>query len=268
MSASLNWKRRIGAIYKHFTARKHKRSMVLIYHSVGGGKMSTDIARFAEQMAWLAENAEVVSLDTLLERTNSESVLNFKPRVALTFDDGYQTVHDVVAPILQQYGFTGTVYLNTGHIGAQLHEPSNSGLGHYPEEFFMVWDEVISLQSQGWIIGSHGVEHVDLTILDPLKITEQLQKSKLDIFQATGEECRHFSYTWGHHNLKVRTLVAKAGYQAAVAAHHAELGNTLDMFSLPRVDVRQEYAIADFAALLRGEWDFLKTYQALRAAIR
>lgn len=216
-------------------------------------------------MAWLAEYSEVVDLNSLLSQAPRG---NGTPRVALTFDDGYRTLHDVVAPVLAEYGFSATVYLNSGHIGDSAHEPSNASAGHYPDEAFMTWDEVVALCDQNWTIGSHGVEHLDLT-LQPLPVIEsELATSKQTISERTGLPCEHFSYTWGHHNETVRHAVAATGYRSAVAGTHAPVKPKSDPFALPRVDIRPDYTLEDFAAVVNGCWDYLGLYQRLRGLMR
>lgn len=262
--SSLAWKRRLGRLFGGKSAAG--RGVVLIYHSVAGGPLSTAAESFREQMAWLAENADVVSLEALLA-SREPSQKQGKPQVALTFDDGYRTVHDVALPILRQHGFAATVYLNSGHIGDDQHQPSNAGIGHYPAEFFMNWNEVVHLQASGWTIGSHGVEHLDLTRQDENVVMEQLTASRKNISAVLGEECRHFSYTWGRYNSAVRAMVGRAGYKTAVAGRHAPIGRHSDLLALPRLDVRREYSIGDFSAVVRGDWDYLGAYQSLRALI-
>jgi len=264
ISTALCWKRRLAKAWGVLPAPTSRR-VILIYHSVGGGSVSTTVERFNEQMAWLAEYAEVVTLDALLDMQDGKAG---KPRVALSFDDGYRTLHDVVAPVLKQHGFPAIVYLNAGEIGAVNRAPSVPAQGHYPDETFMLWGEVAALKEQGWEIGSHGVQHIDLSLSEAHEIRHQLTDSKAIIEDRLGVPCRHFSYTWGHYNPVVRALVAEAGYQTAVAGHHEALSRKSDLFALPRLDIRREYELADFAAVVSGKWDYLGYYQKLRAMIR
>lgn len=265
VSNSLKWKRRIGIPFSLLQSKGAARRAILIYHSVGGGPMATDAARFREQMAWLAEHTEVVSLDALLA---GDATGGAKIRVALTFDDGYRSVHDTAAPILAEYGFLATVYLNSGHIRDGEHEASDAEQGHYPDEQFMCWDEVLKLQDKGWGIGSHGVEHLDLTLQPDEVVMRELADSRAEIEQHTGIACKHFSYTWGHHNETVRHAVAAAGYCTAVAGEHRPLGIGDQRFELPRLDIRREYNIDDFIAVASGDWDYLGFYQSAKGLYR
>jgi peptidoglycan/xylan/chitin deacetylase (PgdA/CDA1 family) len=258
INRSLRWKRRLGVLWP---AASGSREQILIYHSVAGGPLSTLRERFESQMGWLAEHTEVVPLDALLTPAGRQ---HGKPRVALTFDDGYRTLHDTAMPILQRYGFTATVYLNSGHIGEFAHEPSDAAAGHYPEEQFMTWSEVAALRDAGWTIGSHGVEHLDLTLQTPAVIEAELTASKQAIAERTGKPCEHFSYTWGHWNAGVCEAVEQAGYRTAVAGVHAPVTTHADPLALPRLDIRREYELADFTAVVRGKWDCLGLYQRMR----
>lgn len=261
------WKRRIGSLFDGLSlARLHSRCVILIYHSVGGGPLSTHVDSFTEQMAWLAKHATVVSLESFL--TNNRANMPGSLRVALTFDDGYRTLHDVVAPLLSRYGFPATVYLNASHIGDKVHMKSDPGQGHYPAEEFIVWSEIESLKAQHWIIGSHGLQHLDLTTQPEAVVVKELTGSKRLIESRLGEACRHFSYTWGRHNPVVRKCVAEAGYESAVAGHHAPLSKSDNPLVLPRLDIRREYELTDFIAVVRGDWDYLRFYQKARSMLR
>jgi len=262
MPSSLYWKRRLGELMQTVPSN---RDVILIYHSVAGGEMSTLLSAFEEQMSWLEEHAEVVSLDALLSVPKRGAG---QLRVALTFDDGYRTLYDNVMPVLAKRSFPATVYLNTGHIREAEHELSDGDAGHYPNEAFLTWSEVASLSKHKWTIGSHGAQHLDLTRQDQSVIASQLAISKQIITERTGRPCEHFSYTWGRHNEVVRMAVAVAGYRTAVAGEHRPLGINENSFALPRLDIRREYALADFAAVVSGAWDWLGYYQRAREIFR
>jgi len=262
---SLKWKRRLGRIGGFMRSSERGRRLILIYHAVGSGPLSTDASQFRAQMAWLAEHAEVMSLDALLDDVSNNSD---KIRVALTFDDGYRSVHDMAAPVLSGFGFPATVYLNSGHIRDDGHEASDAGQGHYPDEQFMNWSEVLQLRDQGWSIGSHGVFHLDLTQQSEEVVTRELDDSKAEIERRTDLPCEHFSYTWGRSTPAVRAAVAQAGYRTAVGGEHRPLRGGYDGLNLPRLDVRHEYRLEDFVAVVLGKWDYLGYVQRFKSCLR
>jgi hypothetical protein len=260
---SIIWKRRLGNYWRLLPASR-SRCVILVYHSVGGGPLSTKTARFEAQMSWLNQYATVVDLNSIVDCCKRE---NEKPHVALTFDDGYQTLHDIVAPILQCYKFPATVYINSGHIGEVVREKSDPSLGHYPDEFFMTWKEVIELKSLGWNIGSHGINHIDLTSHSDSVVRSQVIGSRKLISEQTGSACIDFSYTWGLHNRRLHGILGAAGYKSGVAGKHSEVMALSNPFALPRLDIRREYELGDFISVLRGDWDYLGLYQRLRTLL-
>jgi len=225
--------------------------------------MSLSTNRFHEQVSWLAQNARVVSIDKLLECNDPAGL-----QVALTFDDGYACVSKAVASILQKEGMVATVYLNTACVGDLQPIASDESKGHYPGVDFLVWDEVRALYDVGWIIGSHGADHVDLTLLPDTEVLMQLTRSKAAIEERLDTSCRHFAYTWGHHNRRVRAAVAECGYSWAVAAVHGVVSPTVDRYAIPRIDIRRDYELDDFIAVVTGKWDYLRLLQRAKSLLR
>jgi peptidoglycan/xylan/chitin deacetylase (PgdA/CDA1 family) len=72
--------------------------------------------------------------------------------VILTFDDGYKSQYTTVKPILDKYGFKGTFYVVCNY--AQKIDTDR-----------MNWTEIKELHQQGHDIGSHTMNHADLTQL-------------------------------------------------------------------------------------------------------
>ena len=49
-----------------------------------------------------------------------------KKPVVLTFDDGYADTYSIVYPIMKEYGFAATVFINPGDVGTRLTWDRNS----------------------------------------------------------------------------------------------------------------------------------------------
>jgi peptidoglycan/xylan/chitin deacetylase (PgdA/CDA1 family) len=253
----LNNKRKLGRWLAPLSVRTN-RKVILIYHSVRASLPAVSDLRFKEQIEWLASNSRVVSIDELLRSDGQQGL-----EVAITFDDGYSSLHDVAAPVLQACGATATVYLNTGLIGERSRVRSDAGLGHYPDDEFMTWNDVIALKQAGWTVGSHGVEHLDLTVTAAESALDQLLRSKREIEDRLGISCAHFAYTWGRFNEPLQRMVRAAGYKTAVSCLHGPISDSSPTFALPRIDVRAEYEIEDFVSVVTGAWDYLGFKQRL-----
>lgn len=255
---TLRWKRLVG---KAMPFPGGAREVILLYHAIGESAWAVSPGAFHRQVSWLRENADIVPLAEIGCGANASGL-----RVALTFDDGYATVHDVAGPVLAEFGCTATVFLNTGHIAHGARKRSDTAQGHYSGESFMTWTEAARLAGHGWTLGSHAVHHADLTALDAPTLERELAESKAAVESNSGRPCTQFAYPWGRHSRKVQAAVKAAGYSCAVGGIHGAVRITSDRFALPRIDVRREYEIGDFEAAIRGRWDFLAVHQKLLAA--
>lgn len=245
------WKRRIGATLR-WIPQAPSRRIVLLYHAVGSGPMATTTDQFRQQMQWLAGVARVVPVDALL---GAESVPGLQ--VAITFDDGYSSVRDGALPILAAMELPAALYLNTGCIGEKEAHPSRTELGHYPGETFMRWTDVEALAQAGWTVGSHGVDHLDLTQEPADACKRQLVQSRDEINRRLHLDCVHFAYPWGRNTAQLRALAAQCGYRYAAGGRHGPLRTGFDPMAFPRINVAQDYSLEDFKAVVRGGWDYL-----------
>ena len=71
-------------------------------------------SQFDRLMKFLAEHFDVVPVEALYKTDR-----NFagKPKVVLTFDDGWWDTAHCALPILQRYGVTASLFVNTGYVG-------------------------------------------------------------------------------------------------------------------------------------------------------
>ena len=74
-----------------------------------------DVATFRWQMHLLARCFNVLPLHAALAALDAGSL---PPRaIAITFDDGYRSVHDLALPVLKEFGLPATVFVTSGYIG-------------------------------------------------------------------------------------------------------------------------------------------------------
>lgn len=196
-----------------FRKPKGLRVPILMYHSISNERetrhpyywINTSPARFSEHMKYLHDNGyEVIPLSTAVEMIRSCPTSDLRPPtscscnpqpvtrnpqpsvlstpntrhptpryVVLTFDDGYLDFYTHAFPILQQYGFTATVFLPTAFIDGK--RPGIRGKEH------LNWDQVRELYSAGIDFGSHTVNHPQLHDLDWPEIEYELRASKEEI---------------------------------------------------------------------------------------
>jgi len=260
--AKIAAKRSLALLFSLLTA-PHARDVVLLYHSIGDGPLALPQRAFADQMDWLHATGTVVPLMDLLATDARQ-----RSRVAITFDDGYRSLHRFAMPVLAGSPAMPAAFLTTGWIGVVDRRASAREHGHYPGEQFLLWREVEELAAAGWAIGPHGVEHLDLIVQPDDCIDVELKRSRSAIETTLGVCLPVFAYPWGHHSARLRRRVAEAGYSHALAGAHGPVTARSDRFAIPRIDVARKYSLDDFKAIVRGDWDYLGWYQRARLAWR
>ncbi|HEX7357631.1 MAG TPA: polysaccharide deacetylase family protein, partial [Ignavibacteriaceae bacterium] len=155
-----------------------------------------------------------------------------KSAFSLTFDDGLLSQSENVRPILNQYGFKGTFYVLPPFLTETL-----PGIWRYG-----TWPGFQSMALEGHEIGSHTMNHYDLTslawgsITDDSTLLYELYQSKIFIEQKIpGVKCISVNYPYTLHNSVVDSA----------ASLFYENGRTLGQ-------------IPNDSSLTRGEWFSLK----------
>jgi peptidoglycan/xylan/chitin deacetylase (PgdA/CDA1 family) len=152
--------------------------------------------------------------------------------VALTFDDGYQSVYDHAFPILQHYGFSATVFLT---VGGKRNRVDSDRLPSMCDRTMLSWREIREMQRYGMEFGAHTLTHPDLTRLS-LKLAEsEICDSKAIIEDALSAPAPSFAYPYGRYDDRSREVVSRH----FVCACSDRLGMVLlgrDPHALERVD--------------------------------
>jgi peptidoglycan/xylan/chitin deacetylase (PgdA/CDA1 family) len=257
-TSKLAAKRALGRLYS-LRPPSAQRKIVLLHHSIGHSPLALREAAFRSQIEWLSSVAKILPLTKLLVSSEAAPL-----QVSITFDDGYASLYAAALPILREFGATAAAFLNTGCIASETRRRSDAAAGHYPREEFLLWREVEDLAAAGWEIGSHGVDHLDLTAQPVDTVRSQLKISRTRIGQMLGTCLPVFSYTWGRHTERLRQLVAEAGYTHAVCGVHGALTDKTKPLAIPRLHIANGYSLDDFKAIVRGDWDYLGWVQRIK----
>jgi peptidoglycan/xylan/chitin deacetylase (PgdA/CDA1 family) len=138
--------------------------------------------------------------------------------IAITFDDGYESVFQHAWPILKKYNIPATVFINPAFMGQFNTWDVNLG-----QRFrHMDWHHVKQLHEAGWEVGSHGMTHRDLTRLEKTAGKKELNQSIKLIERHLGSCSRVCSYPFGN---------VDASVADSARALHYKFGVTMGMFN-------------------------------------
>ncbi len=153
------------------------------------------------------------------------------PKVAITFDDGYEDVYLNAFPILQKYGFTAHIFVITGYVGRYNSWDYNGGRGR---KRHLSWKQIKEMSELGIGIGSHTVNHPDLTRIDQRFVGYELKGSKEVLEEKLGKEVKFLSYPFGRYNRFVQEEAKRIGYQRAYTLCPRNEGNGFQPFARRR----------------------------------
>lgn len=135
--------------------------------------------------------------------------------IGLTFDDGWQSFYENAFPILQNYGFTATVFLVSDYVGRE-------SAWDYKKSRHLDWYQIKELARAGVEFGSHSASHSDLRSLSDDRLMHEIEASKKTIEDRLGKQVNFFAYPFGRFDSRVIEHVKMAGYKKAYAASKGE----------------------------------------------
>lgn len=223
-------------------------SRILTYHSVGDldHAMNVTPSNFAEQMAWLAGNVQVNTLDDAADA---------RPGVAVTLDDGYRDNLTNAAPIMVKHKIPGVVFVTAGKLGDLLVTDGEPWHGH-----LMNWDEARELSAMGIAVGGHSLTHPRLSHLSEEKQREEIVGSCERIAQELGKPVPYFAYPYGtsadYDDDSVR-FAKEAGCAVACSNRYGYNVEGCDCYTLRRIWIDATDTMETFVAKVTGKLDAL-----------
>lgn len=137
--------------------------------------------------------------------------------IILTFDDGYQDFYDTAVPELKKHNMTAVSYVIANKIGGA----------------FMTAPEIKELSDEGFEIGSHTLNHIDLSKANTATSTTEITESKSKLETITGKKVVSFCYPSGKYNDETVKIVSTSGYSFATTTNNG-IGQFKTPFTLSR----------------------------------
>jgi peptidoglycan/xylan/chitin deacetylase (PgdA/CDA1 family) len=225
------------------------RVSIVAYHAIGRCADSEDpaelfmpISEFESQMRFLARWRRPVSLEAAVSRTLPRG----RPAVAVTFDDGYRSVMEIAAPILERLSIPATLFVPTKWLGLE-----NTWDQPYPCPLHILEaDELIEIEARGIRVESHGHAHIDYeaSLIDDVRRDIRMSLERLT--EILGRRPRYLAYPFGRSSAEARRVTAEEGLDAAFSISRPRAG----VHGIERVGLRPGHGLGVFAVKTSGRW--------------
>jgi peptidoglycan/xylan/chitin deacetylase (PgdA/CDA1 family) len=262
----------LASPYRRLMSSSEPTVPILMYHSITHDVQSrahpyyrttTSPAMFAAQLKSLKTQGyasctlgqAVRQLESKFESKKSTAAKS----VVLTFDDGFRNFYRNAFPLLNEYGFSATMFLPTAYIG--------DAPVAFKGEDCLTWAEVRELKQHGIDFGSHTVTHPRLRELSSSAINDEIVNSKEAIEQKLSCVIESFSYPYAFPKTDrdftrvLRSLLQEAGYINGVSTIVGRANRRSERLFLERLPVNSCDDTALFQAKLEGAYDWLEALQ-------
>ena len=179
-----------------------------------------DPARFGEFLDQILAEYDVLPLQDWLTAPPAG-----RTQLTLTFDDGYASWHELVAPLLDERGLPAVFFVSSGLVGLRGSEASEfarSRLRRTRELTFIGARELEDLaRHPRFEVGGHTVTHADLgRITDPDVARAEIAGDQARLEELLGARVRWFAYPFGNHaNVVAHGSVARGGARNVGGVH-------------------------------------------------
>jgi peptidoglycan/xylan/chitin deacetylase (PgdA/CDA1 family) len=223
---------------------------ILCYHKFSPGTphdlYTVSIKEFQGQLDYLQKNNyKVISLDQALELLTGKAPFTAGQKwMVITVDDGHRSFYDLAYPLMKSYGYTATLYISTDRIGTNKN--------------CLRWQELARLQKEGYIIGSHSLDHPRFfakhtDAQSPVYrawLQKELGQSKEVLEKKLGIKIKHFAHPYGLYIQPVLEVIKEKGYESAATVNGGNNTGGEDPFRLKRTMVLSHHTLHDFASIL------------------
>ncbi len=231
----------VTGLYRLFFRDK---AVVVLFHRVDDRLATNPISCSRETFTSFCDFFKhyfiVVSLEELVAKL--ERGEDVSRHLCITFDDGYRDNHDIAALELRKRDLTACFFIATGFIGSKHipHWDASNGI----ESSWMDWDQVRQLTAQGFEVGAHTVNHVDLGVVVGEEASREIRESKRRLEQEVGADIPFFSYPFGgRQNICDDNLerVRREGFRCCLAAYGGTVVPDHDPWYLERMPISPWY---------------------------
>jgi peptidoglycan/xylan/chitin deacetylase (PgdA/CDA1 family) len=192
-----------------------------------------------------------------------------KPGLLLTFDDGLRSHAEVVAPLLERYGFSGWFNVPVGFVDAKPEEQWDYAREHSidcdasrqpGERIALSWEELRRLDGSHEIC-CHSLTHCRLgPRLTPQELALEIVDAKTRLEEGLGHAVRGFAWVGGEewsYSREAAEAIRAAGFRFSFMTNNALIRPGVDLLQLQRTNVEADFGSNLVRLCLSGFYDVL-----------
>jgi len=220
---------------------------ILMYHQVGTfnplpwvthGAKFCEVRKFRAQMRLLHQlGYDVIGLAEALRLfSDGQPVVLERPKVVLTFDDGFANFAEYAWPILREFHYPATVYVLSRMLNGEA-----SWLKKKEAHARLLDAQTIRrLHAEGVSFGSHGCTHRRLAELSADEQHQEIAQSRIELEQIVDAPILDFCYPYGSFDETSLRHVCEAGYRSAVTCEKRAAESADSPYVLPRIPIQYQ----------------------------
>ncbi|MGY4631155.1 polysaccharide deacetylase family protein [Thermostichus sp. OS-CIW-29] len=200
----------------------------IMYHDVVAGRkqvwFDTTAAELRQHFEAIKQaGLTPIHIDQLYKHLRDGDPLPEKA-ILLTFDDAYLGLYENAYPLLKEYNYPATYFVQTGFVGV----PTSKD--HF------TWDQMREMDASGLIdFAAHTVNHPpDLRVLDDARLRREVFDCKAKLEQELGHPIHYFAYPEGNRDERVKQYLADAGYRMSFTMDPGFTGQSPNLLEVRR----------------------------------
>jgi peptidoglycan/xylan/chitin deacetylase (PgdA/CDA1 family) len=221
---------------------------ILMYHSImDNDEQSVSVQSFKKQMNLMKTMGyQTIKFNELKD--------NNKKKFIITFDDAYENVFINAFPILRKLGFNAVCFIVTNKIGAYNDWDKNE----FKKKKLMNFEQISEWLINGFNIGSHTLDHVDLTKLNKNDKINQIINSKKDLNSKFNTDIDTFAFPFGSYDDETQSIINKYYDYAVTTKRSRFVKNKFNNKLLPRVPVSKDDSLFKFFLKIKTPYEDIK----------
>lgn len=204
-------------------------AVVLQYHHIDNdtsASTSTSVELFRQQIEYIrGKEYKVVSLPDLVSQIKKRKLIEDNV-VAITFDDGYESVYRNAFPILKTYKIPFTIFIDT----ASIEENRKNHVS---------WAQLREMKKHGATIANHTHRHSHLIRYQEdieewtKRVSNEINKAQAIIKERLNQDIKLLAYPYGEFDTDGLKLTRSLGY-TAFGQHSGAVNEDSNLQRLPR----------------------------------